>query len=100
MTQQQAEGRKLQQEVRDLRQTRPLRPSHVAAAADGADVMVVSKPKQPLSFADEVASRGGKGGPTALSYMSIDPTSDERVWRALVPDRALAQMPQMLLSHY
>lgn len=80
----------LEERAQALRAARPPRHPLFTGADDEVDAVNVSGPKTPLSASDQVASKCGKVGPTTLSCMGFDPTSDGRVWRALVPDRASA----------
>ncbi|KAK1859743.1 hypothetical protein I4F81_002337 [Pyropia yezoensis] len=81
-----AKVRRLTDDVRRLRATRP--PQHSPRAAGVADAVFVTEPRK---ASDQVASKScGKVGPSTLQCMCFDPTSDGRVWRALVPDRPLA----------
>lgn len=78
--------RRLEDKARRLRATRPLQQSQRAAGV--AEAVFVTEARK---ASDQVPSKsGGKVGPSTLQCMCFDPTSEGRVWRALVPDRALA----------
>lgn len=73
--------------MRRLLATRLPRQSLFTGASDVADAVFVTEPRK---ASDQAASKGGKVGPSTLQCMCFDPTSDGRVWRALVPSRELA----------
>lgn len=79
----------LREELEALRVAKPPRHPYFSDAAGDGNLIRAYVPNPPRCSSDQVVSEDGKVGPTTLTHVRFDPTSDGRVWSALVPDRVL-----------